>query len=86
MRLPLERIMDLSHLDPLINVLTWIGHAIVYAGAGIFLLVAAWCFVMEAVAILAVILKAVLEYGRKRTAHARDALRDVRAEIGSWSD
>lgn len=40
---------------------------------------------MEAVAVLAVVLKAVLEYARKRTAHARDALRDVRVEIRSWT-
>jgi membrane protein implicated in regulation of membrane protease activity len=81
--LPLERIMDLKLLDPVITFLTWVGHAIVYAGAGIFLLVAAWCFVMEAIAILAVVLKGVLEYARERTAHARDALREVRAQLRS---
>lgn len=78
--------MDLSILDPIITFLTWVGHAIVYAGAGIVLLVAAWCFVMEAITILAVVLKAVFGYARERTAHARDAVRDVRAEIRSWTD
>lgn len=76
--------MDLKQLDPVITLLTWIGHAIVYTGAGIFLLVASWCFVMESVAVLSVVLKALLEYARERTAHARDALREVRAEVGSW--
>lgn len=75
--------MDLKLLDPIITFLTWIGHAIVYAGAGIVLLVAAWCFVMEAIAILAVVLDAVLGYASERTAHARDAIRAVREHIRS---
>jgi hypothetical protein len=75
--------MDLKLLDPVIILLTWIGHAIVYAGTSIVLLVAGWCFVMEAVALLVTVLKAVLEYARKRTTHARAALREVRDQLRS---
>jgi hypothetical protein len=81
----LERIMDLSHLEPVITVLTWAIHVIEYVGAGLFLLFAVWCALTESVALTATVLRTLLAFPHRRWLHARDALKGVREEIRSWN-
>jgi len=77
--------MDLSHLEPLITVMAWAVHVIEYVGAGLFLLFAAWCALMEAVALTATVLRALLAYTHRRWLHAHKAVGAVREEIRSWN-
>jgi len=77
--------MDLSHLEPVITVLTWAIHVIEYVGAALFLLVASWCALSESVALTATVLRTLLAFAHRRWLHAEDALRSIREEIRSWN-
>jgi len=77
--------MDTAQIDTTITFLSAVAHALEYAGAATFLIVAGYCALMHALALLFVVLKALLEFARRCTVHMVKTLRGVIDELGAWS-
>jgi len=76
--------MDTAQIDTTITFLTAVAHALEYAGAATFLIVAGYCAGMHALALFFVLLCAVLKFARRCTVHMLKHLRAVLEELHKW--
>jgi hypothetical protein len=77
--------MDTAQIDTIITFLAAVAHALEYAGAATFLIVAGYCALMHALALFFVVLRALLEFARRCTSHMVNDLRGLIEEVGAWS-
>ncbi len=64
-------------LDHFLLLVTTAIRAIEHFGAGVFLTIAVWCGFMEAVIITATVVRVLIDFARKRTKHAIEAVRAI---------
>ena len=77
--------MDLSHLEPVITVLTWAIHVHHAAKRRKSPAPTYSMTLTESVALTATVLRTLLAFAHRRWLHTRDALKGVHEEIRSWN-